>query len=89
MEAIEKAETRDAIKPGSDRRHAYNSKILGESERGKVHGQDIRWKNAGVRAAERDRLVRYSTAEQTVVFVQNEFETGDLRSCAGISEQGS
>jgi hypothetical protein len=89
MEAAEKAETGDAIKPGWVRRDAYNAKMLGESERGKMHGKDVGWKRAGVRAAKRDGLIRVATAEQTVVFVQNEFETRGLRTCARIGQQGS
>jgi hypothetical protein len=51
LEAIEKAKAGEPVKPGWDRRYAYNSKILGETERGKLHEKIIERKRANVGAA--------------------------------------
>src|SRR5438105_15333084 len=89
LEAIQKSETGETVKSGWNRLHAYNPKMPGESECGKLDRKDIGWKSTSVGAAKRDGLVRHSPAEQTIVFVQNEFETGDLRSSARVGQQGS
>src|SRR5262249_11983430 len=87
-EAIEKAETGDSVEDGY-RGDAHNPEILRKTERGNLHNQVIERKRTGVSSSEGHGHAGEATAEEAIVFVQNEIDSGVLRPGAGIGEQHS
>ena len=74
MEAIQKAETGDAVKSGWGRRDTDGTDVLGKPKRGNLHQKNVGRESTRVGAAKRYRLIRVSTAEQAIVLFQDEFE---------------
>jgi hypothetical protein len=87
--AIYKAETGNSVEIGLDGRHAHGAYVLVEAERGDSDANSIARKRADEGAAERDRMKRSATAQQTIIFVEDEFKSGDIRAGAGVGKKGS
>ena len=89
VKAIEKAETRDAIKSGENQWHANSAKILSESECGKPYAKIIDWERSGKGTPQKHGRTCQATAKQAIVLVQHKVKSAGLRSRARIGEQSS
>jgi hypothetical protein len=85
-EAIEEAETSEAVKPSRDSSYANGSYRLGEPERWNLDRKIVERKYAGIRAGERYRQIGKAAAQQAVAFVQDKFKRVRLRTGARVGK---
>jgi hypothetical protein len=88
-EAVQKLKTRDAVKPGRTCRHAHDRHRLVESKLKNTNLNEVDRVGPDIGTAEGHTGQRDSPAQQTILFIQQQFKTGVCRAGPGVRQKNT